>query len=84
MADFLVTYDLVDRPQIEDYQPLWNALEQLGAKKVLLSVYWLRSTMNVEQLRDHLMFFIDMNDRLLVVRFEAASWKNLMHAIVRV
>ena len=65
---FLITYDLKTPGQ--QYQKLWDALNNLGAKRVLESVWYVKGNFTCVQLRDHLWRFMDSNDRLLVVRFD--------------
>jgi CRISPR-associated endonuclease Cas2 len=77
---FLVTYDL-KRPG-QNYQPLWDALVKLGAKRVLESVWYLRgNSYTAAQLREYLWTFMDQNDRLLVVRFDDWAGYNVMNDI---
>ena len=61
---FSVSYDL--REPGKDYPSLITELQRLGAKKILLSHWVLRSSKSAEQLRDQLLSFIDDNDRLFV------------------
>lgn len=74
---YLVSYD-VDTPG-KDYQKLWNELERLGGKRVLLSEWIVRNDATPAVMRDHFRQFIDANDRLLVSELTDnwASW-NLM------
>jgi len=63
---FSVSYDLQEPGK--DYRSLTTELQRLGAKKVLLSHWVLRSSKSAVQLRDHLKTFIDGNDRLFVAQ----------------
>lgn len=65
MKKYLVSYDL-DKPG-QDYTALIDELNRLGATKVLYSEWILRNTSSASDIRDHLMKFIDRNDKLLVV-----------------
>lgn len=70
MKLFFVTYDLL-KPG-KNYDQLYAALERLGAKRVLLSVWALRGNHTAAGLRDSLKQHMDSNDRLLVI--ESADW----------
>ena len=70
MKLFFVTYDLL-KPG-KNYDQLYAALERLGAKRVLLSVWALRGNYTAAGLRDSLKQHMDSNDRLLVI--ESADW----------
>lgn len=70
MKLFFVTYDLL-KPG-KNYDQLYAALERLGAKRVLLSVWALRGNYTAAALRDSLKQHMDSNDRLLVI--ESADW----------
>jgi len=69
---FLVTYDLMKQGQ--DYERLFSALEKLGARRALYSVWMLRGNYSVTSLRDTLRNYIDSNDRLLVC--EVSDWSS--------
>src|SRR5258708_26701762 len=74
---YLVCYDL-DKPG-QDYTDVIAALQNLGARRIQLSV-WLLSApaLTAVQIRDHLSQFIDGNDRLLVLGLQnVAAWQNL-------
>jgi hypothetical protein len=73
---FLITYDL-DKPG-QNYQQLWKALRDVGATRLLESVWYLTGNYTTVQLRDHFWKFMDRNDRLLVVRFDDWAGYNLM------
>ena len=78
MKTFLVGYDL-DKPG-QNYTRLTTRLEQLGAFRVLMSEWALKSAATAIQIRDDLKSYIDSNDRLLVT--EVGDWAatNLMAA----
>lgn len=76
---YLVTYDL-DRPG-QNYQQLWEALRNMGATRLLASVWYLTSNSSAVQLRDYFWRFMDSNDRLLVVRFDEWASYSLMDNI---
>jgi hypothetical protein len=73
MALFFISYDL--RTPGKDYQRMFDKLESLGAKRVLLSMWALRGNYTAVGLRDLLTPFIDANDRLLVD--ESKTWASL-------
>ena len=70
MKRFIVSYDLL-RPG-QNYHQLFNALEVLGAKRALLSLWVLRGDYKALSIRDHLMRYIDQNDRVIVT--EMGDW----------
>ena len=72
MDRFLVSYDLLKPGQ--DYNSLFAALENLGAKRVLLSAWALRGNYSCQSLYDTLAAHMDATDRLLVVRVD--DWKG--------
>lgn len=74
---FIVTYDLI-KPG-KDYQKLIDKLTAMNAKRVLLSVWALKSASTAGALRDTLKDYIDSNDRLLVVQSaDWASWRAMV------
>jgi len=76
MNRYLVSYDLV-KPGA-NYDDLYAALRALGGQRVLLSQWLIITRMNAAQLRDHLMRYIDTNDRLLVNDFSEWAAYNPM------
>ena len=76
---FAVSYDLT-KP-IQNYERLWDELERLGGKRLLLS-QWLvnprRPLMSARGLRDHLITggFIDKDDRLMVISLDNKTWSR--------
>jgi hypothetical protein len=73
---YMIVYDLEKRG--ESYEPLLNALRQLGALHVLYSKWVLRTNLTAVQIRDHLQQFVDANDKLLVVGLSGeAAWTSL-------
>ncbi|MDO8411196.1 MAG: hypothetical protein Q7S93_14175 [Phenylobacterium sp.] len=68
MAYYVITYDLMNQ---KNYAKLTAELERLAAAKVALSV-WLLERFQTNQfgLRDHLLKFIDNDDKLVVIEFE--------------
>lgn len=76
MAVYVVGYDLRDPGR--NYQPLYNALERAGARRVLLSDWLLRSGQTAVQIRDALLQFIDSNDRLFVNLLDGWAGFNMI------
>ena len=76
---YTISYDL-NRPG-QNYQPLWDALRQIGAHRVLQS-HWItrRNNTSASGLRNYLQQFIDSNDRLFVICLDNDNWAgvNLM------
>lgn len=74
---YSVSYDL--REPRRDYQSLYNELIRLNAKRVLESEWVLRhNKTSASSLRDHLMRYIDTNDRLLVLIIQDWASYNAM------
>lgn len=77
---YLISYDL-NTPG-KNYQPLWDALTSISAKRTLLSEWCTtrRSNTSAAKLRDWLGTFMDANDRLMVVCLDSNDWAgvNLM------
>jgi len=72
----MIVYDLEKRG--ESYEPLLNALRNLGALHVLYSKWVLRTNYSAEQIRNYLQQFIDAKDLLLVVGLTGeAAWTGL-------
>lgn len=74
MALFVVSYDLIKR---KDYPKLWEALGDLGAFRVLRSVWLVDYNTEADGLRSFLRQYIDEDDALLVIEFhkKPAAWK---------
>lgn len=69
MALFIVSYDL---RKARDYQTLWDEFDRLEGFKPLNSVYLVDlDNTTAPDLRDHLTQFIDADDGLIVVEFDA-------------
>jgi hypothetical protein len=73
---YQVNYDLI---KYKDYPKLWEALEELGARRVLLSTWVLKTTSTASEVRAYLRQFIDADDRLLVTKM-TSDWagRNLL------
>lgn len=74
MPKYVVSYDL-NRPG-QDYPELWDALKQLGAKRVLLSQWAVHAKGPATALRDLLWGYMDNTDRLLVMDCDSADWAS--------
>jgi hypothetical protein len=72
MKLFFIAYDLLTPGK--DYKRLFDKLESIGARRVLLSTWALKGNYTAVQLRDTLKEYIDANDRLLVV--QSADWAS--------
>lgn len=71
MGLYFVQYE--PHPPRRDVQPLSDALEELGAKRILDRTWALRyNSLSCEMLLDHLSYRIDVKDRLLV--FKVSDW----------
>lgn len=81
MATYLISYDLGMPETSEDYQELINCIKSLGSTwaKPLYSVWLVKSSMVIADVRDALRERIDRNDRLFVVDVtgDASAWFNL-------
>ena len=64
MSLYVISYDLV--AQGRNYEPLYSEFLRLGATRVLLSQWLVRSDSSAVQLRDHFRQYMDGNDRILV------------------
>lgn len=71
----LIAYDL-NKPG-QDYSKLINALTSWGAKSVEYSAWVLKGNYDAVKVRDALLPFIDVNDRLLVTAMGDYAWYNL-------
>jgi len=64
MPRYLISYDL-NTPG-RNYKKLYDELDQLGGRRVLLSQWALRNDATAVDLCNHFWQFLDGNDRLLV------------------
>lgn len=67
MAYFVVSYDLINN---KDYQRLIDELERLSAAKMLLSQWLVELNNTAQEVKDHLVDFVDGDDRLVVIEFD--------------
>lgn len=68
MPIYLVTYDLNKESSPADYKPLWDALNKLGAHRVLESVWLVNVTNTAKELHEHFKAHMDSNMRPLRLR----------------
>lgn len=76
MASYIVSYDL--QTPGRNYEALYQALRSYTRwARVNNSVWAIVTESTAVQVRDHLLQFIDSNDRIFVVRSGAeAAWRN--------
>lgn len=75
MAIYLISYDL--RKPDYDYQPLYDALDVIGAKHVQDSVWGVDTTDSVAEVFDYLWQHMhNQKDRLFVVPFDKRYYKS--------
>lgn len=72
MAVFVISYDLT-RP-CETYESFWEALDELGARRVLSSLYAARVNATAVELRDHLSQHLAPTDSLVVMARDSEEW----------
>lgn len=66
MALFVISYDLIKG---KDYDRLTDRLKELDTVKTNLSVWYLSATNTALEVKDHLLDYIDGDDRIMVVEF---------------
>jgi hypothetical protein len=71
--DIFISYDLI-KPH-KDYTPLIRAIERMGGRRNLLSVWEFQSSLSATQVRNILLSYIDEDDRLLVM--EVVRWAGV-------
>ena len=82
MAVFLISYDL--RKPDFDYDPLYDALGEIGAKHVQDSVWGVRTTKSAESIFDALWQHMHNDkDRLFVVTFDKEQQYKSINAITK-
>lgn len=76
MPNLFVSYDLI-APN-KNYAAVEAAIKQCGlAVRVLESVWYVKSTSDLESVRNHIAQFIDGNDKLLVINASSACGQNI-------
>lgn len=75
MKCYIVMYDL--RKQ-RNYEPLWNALKSFSFwGRITESTWAVVSHQSSSEIRDHLLNFIDSDDRICVIKSGGeAAWQN--------
>ena len=76
MACYLISYDL--RQPGRDYERLYAAIKAFGTWAHIDESFWaVVTTQSAVQVRDHLIQFVDSNDRVFVVKSGVeAAWRN--------
>ena len=76
MAIYFIAYSLANPGRTG--KTLWDVLTALGAKRILESVWVLRSNSTAAQIRDHLWPHVGLSGRLAVVESHGiAAWNPL-------
>jgi hypothetical protein len=73
---YLVSYDLLNHATMNQYQELFAALQNIGARRVLLSEWAVRRNETSIVVRDHLRQFVHAQDRVLVTELVATNWAS--------
>ena len=72
---YVISYDLNSPGQ--DYQSLYDALEAMGAKRVLESQWGVRrKNTTAKTLRNHFWKYMDSNDRILVIAIDGTGFAS--------
>ncbi|WP_152539797.1 SinR [Afipia sp. P52-10] len=72
MAKFIASYDLHKQ---RNYEPVWEALENLGATRLLESLWVLSAQLTASQVRDIIKAAADDDDSVAVVELQqGADW----------
>ena len=78
MHKYIVAYDLKNK-DTEDYQTLYNLLDELNALQAQESVYLLSSSQTATVLRDIFKTHIQEDDRIIVACIVNSAWSKLIH-----
>lgn len=78
MHKYIVAYDLKNK-DTEDYQTLYNLLDELNALQAQESVYLLSSSQTATVLRDIFKTHIKEDDRIIVACIVNSAWSKLIH-----
>ena len=70
MAHFIISYDLHKQ---RTYEPVWNALEDWGATRLLESLWVVTLINSAEEVRDALKEMIDNDDSISVIELKHGS-----------
>ncbi|GAC1040810.1 hypothetical protein thsrh120_08140 [Rhizobium sp. No.120] len=68
MAFFMISYDLRKKQEF-DYEPLWKEFKSRKAVKCLESVYLLKASNTLLEIKNHFKKFIHEDDLLVLVEF---------------
>jgi hypothetical protein len=80
MAVYIVSYDL--RKPDFDYQPLYDALSEINAKRIQKSVWGVTSSYKARAIFDHLWKHMhNTHDRLFVVPFDSEEPYKAMNSV---
>lgn len=71
MAHYIASYDLHNQ---RHYQPVWDALETLGATRLLESLWVLSSNLSAQEVRDVILAAADSDDSVAVVELKSGSY----------
>lgn len=72
MAHYIASYDLHNQ---RNYQPVWNALENMGATRLLESLWVVTSNLSAGDIRDRLKNAADSDDSIAVIELkEGSNW----------
>lgn len=75
MPFYAISYDLIKQ---KDYPELWKEMDRIGAQKVLLSLYFVSLTnRTAEEVKNHLLQFVDKDDRIMVIPFNSKPAYNI-------
>ena len=76
MPKYVISYDLMKPGQV--YEHLLPALQEQGAKRLLLSTWGLSTPLSAAEVRDWLKRYVDVNDRLVVIKLtEWAAYRSM-------
>jgi hypothetical protein len=76
MPNYFVSYDLI-APQ-KNYPRVEVSIQSLGpSNRLLYSVWFVKSNLNIEAVRDHIAAALDSNDKLLVIEAAGATGQRL-------
>jgi len=71
MAHYIASYDLHNQ---RHYQPVWSALESLGATRLLESLWVVTTTLSAVELCNRIKAAADKDDSVAVVELKSGSW----------
>lgn len=77
MSVYLISYDLGVPETSEDYKSLIEYIKLHSWKKVLQSVWLIKTSKSVKDIRDGIKKKVDDNDRALVIDVTGSRWATL-------